>query len=97
MLDYHECAITTKDFLITECVMSLRSPTEDENGGISLHLQPNFRRLATEPDANMLFDEAWMLRLERLGYERARSTLPWDEIGSPYERPSPVESRSSQQ
>ncbi|GEM_PF-3205608 len=77
--------------------MSLRSPTEDENGGISLHLQPNFRRLATEPGANMLFDEAWMLRLERLGYERARSTSPWDEIGSPYERPSPVESRSSQQ
>jgi hypothetical protein len=53
--------------------------------------------LATEPGANMLFDEAWMLRLEKLGYERARSTSPWDEIGSPYERPAPVRSRSSQQ
>jgi Patatin-like phospholipase len=52
--------------------------------------------LATEPGANMLFDEAWMLRLEKLGYERARSTSPWDEIGSPYERPSPIDSRSSQ-
>jgi Patatin-like phospholipase len=53
--------------------------------------------LATEPGANMLFDEAWMLRLEKLGYERARSTSPWDEISSPYERPVPIPSRSSEQ
>jgi hypothetical protein len=26
-----------KDILTTKCVMSLRSPTEDENGGISLY------------------------------------------------------------
>lgn len=53
--------------------------------------------IATEPGANMLFDQAWMLRLEKLGYERARSTTPWNEIGSPYERPAPVPSPSSQQ
>lgn len=53
--------------------------------------------LATEPGANMLFHEAWMLRLEKLGYERARSASAWDEIGSPYDRPAPLKSRSSQQ
>jgi hypothetical protein len=45
----------------------------------------------------MLFHEAWMLRLEKLGYERARSASAWDEIGSPYDRPAPLKSRSSQQ
>jgi len=54
--------------------------------------------LATEPGANMLFDETWMLRLAKLGYERALAASPWDdEIGSPYERPAPVKSRSSHQ
>ena len=53
--------------------------------------------LATEPGANMLFDEAWMLRLEKLGYERGRSMTPWDDIGSPYQRPAPIPSRSSEQ
>jgi hypothetical protein len=52
--------------------------------------------LATEPGANTLFDAAWMLRLEKLGYERARSASPWNEIGSPYERPATLKSRSSQ-
>jgi hypothetical protein len=34
----------TNHFLTTKCVMSLRSPTEDENGGISLHPQPQFSK-----------------------------------------------------
>jgi hypothetical protein len=51
--------------------------------------------LATEPGANMLFDEAWMLRLEKLGYERARSKRPWDDIGSPYQRPASEKSAFS--
>ena len=27
-----------------KCVMSLRSPTKDENGGLSLHPQPQFSK-----------------------------------------------------
>jgi hypothetical protein len=46
--------------------------------------------LATEPGASALFDQAWMLRLEQLGFARARGASPWDEIGSPYERPPSV-------
>ena len=52
--------------------------------------------LATEPGANSLLDTAWMLKLEKLGYERARSASAWDEIVSPYERPAPPKSRSLQ-
>jgi len=43
--------------------------------------------LAGEPGSEALADEAWMLRLEQRGYERARGAAPWDEITSPYERP----------
>lgn len=43
--------------------------------------------LAGEPGAAALADEAWMRRLEQLGYERALGTTPWDEITSPYRRP----------
>jgi hypothetical protein len=43
--------------------------------------------LAGEPGSQALVDKAWMLRLEGLGYERARGATPWDEVTSPYERP----------
>lgn len=43
--------------------------------------------LAGEPGAAALADEAWMRRLEKLGYDRALSATPWDEITSPYRRP----------
>ncbi len=43
--------------------------------------------LASEPGADRLFDRAWMLRLEQLGYDRARGDQPWDEIVSPFMRP----------
>ena len=43
--------------------------------------------LSTEPGANALFDDAWMHRLEKLGYERAQNDSPWDQLTSPYERP----------
>jgi hypothetical protein len=46
--------------------------------------------LATEPRANTLFDQDWIRKLEKLGYERARSESAWDKIGSPYERPAPL-------
>ncbi|MGH7418438.1 MAG: hypothetical protein ACREKB_11740, partial [Candidatus Rokuibacteriota bacterium] len=45
--------------------------------------------LAGEPGAAALADEAWMRRLEKLGYDRALSATPWDEIISPYQRPRP--------
>jgi hypothetical protein len=43
--------------------------------------------LAGEPGAAALADEAWMRRLEQLGYDRALGTTPWDQIVSPYRRP----------
>lgn len=44
--------------------------------------------LASEPGAGRLFDRGWMLRLEQLGYDRARGDQPWDEIVSPFTRPA---------
>ena len=43
--------------------------------------------LAMEPGAQKLFDKAWMLRLEQIGFDQARSAAPWDSIISSYERP----------
>jgi predicted acylesterase/phospholipase RssA len=45
--------------------------------------------LAMEPGADKLFDRAWMQRLEQIGYEQARSSVPWDSVVSSYERPIP--------
>ena len=45
--------------------------------------------LASEPAAKKLFDRGFMVRLEQLGYAKARSAQPWDSVvASPYERPS---------
>jgi predicted acylesterase/phospholipase RssA len=44
---------------------------------------------AGEPGASAPADEAWMRRLEQLGYERARGATPWDAITSPDQRPQP--------
>ena len=43
--------------------------------------------LSAEPGAGKLFDRAWMQRLETIGYEQARSSVPWDSVISSYERP----------
>jgi len=43
--------------------------------------------LAAEPGAASVADEAWMRRLEKIGYDRALGATPWDEITSPYRRP----------
>jgi hypothetical protein len=43
--------------------------------------------LAGAPGSQALFDREWMLRLEALGYERARGAEPWDTVTSPYDRP----------
>ena len=42
---------------------------------------------STAPGVSRLFDEAWMQRVEAIGYTRAQSASPWDRIVSPYERP----------
>ena len=39
------------------------------------------------PGAEKLFDEAWMQRLESIGYARGQGAAPWDKVVSPYERP----------
>lgn len=45
--------------------------------------------MALDPAAVTLFNQAWMLRLEELGFKRASSPAPWDSIVSPYTRPRP--------
>ena len=48
-------------------------------------------QLASDPAAALLFDAAWMQRLEGLGYARARSDAPWDSIPSVDVLPAPVD------
>lgn len=43
--------------------------------------------LASEPAATSLVNPAWMLRLDRLGYERAHGDTPWDAVPTIFERP----------
>lgn len=43
--------------------------------------------LGMEPGARTFFNKDWMLRLERLGRERALAADPWDAVPSAYERP----------
>lgn len=44
--------------------------------------------VANEPGASELFSRVFMQRLERLGYERARSATPWNaQPPTPYQRP----------
>lgn len=46
--------------------------------------------LGEDPAAKALVDGEWMKRLEKLGYERARSASPWEVgIPGPYVRPEP--------
>lgn len=46
--------------------------------------------LATDPDANTLFNKGWMQRLESLGTQRAAGATPWDRLESSYVRPAPI-------
>ena len=45
--------------------------------------------LANEPGAADLFNQDWMTRIEKFGFERAQSSQPWDEVTTPYARPVP--------
>ncbi len=49
--------------------------------------------LALEPGASDLFDKAFMQRLDALGFEKGRSTSPWDIIPSAFARPERVPPR----
>jgi predicted acylesterase/phospholipase RssA len=42
--------------------------------------------LAEEPGADTVYDPAWMLRLEQIGYERARGESGWDRVIVPRDR-----------
>ncbi|MGZ9713521.1 patatin-like phospholipase family protein [Glaciimonas sp. GNP009] len=52
--------------------------------------------LANEPGAADLFNQEWMTRIEKFGFERAQSSHPWDEITTPYARPVPSMSQEEQ-
>ena len=45
------------------------------------------QELAQDPAAEKLFQTAFMIKLEQLGYDRARSDRAWDVVVSPFERP----------
>lgn len=45
--------------------------------------------LANEPGAVDLFNQEWMTRIEKIGFERAQSDRPWDEVTTPFARPVP--------
>ena len=53
--------------------------------GLRLELHVTFIPpvLANDPGANALFDRDWMIRLEQIGYDRARGSSPWDRISPP--------------
>jgi hypothetical protein len=42
--------------------------------------------LAEDPGADATYDPAWMLRLEQIGYERARGESAWDRVVVPRDR-----------
>ena len=53
--------------------------------GLRLELHVTFIPpvLANDAGANALFDRDWMIRLEQIGYDRARGSSPWDRISPP--------------
>ncbi|PUA19081.1 patatin-like phospholipase family protein [Glaciimonas sp. PCH181] len=46
--------------------------------------------LANAPGAAALFNEEWMTRIEKFGFERAQGANPWDTTTTPHARPLPV-------
>ncbi len=75
--------------LALQRLQELSRAVSTDVAGLSMQVriaQPH-ASLAAEPGADKLFDSAWMQRLELIGYEQARSSVPWDSITSSYERP----------
>lgn len=75
--------------ILQRLVELTRAVNSDVDGiRMELHFTTMPAAVAGDPAASKLFDRAFMLRLEKLGYERAQGTSPWDlKPPSPYQRP----------
>lgn len=54
---------------------------------MQVHIATLPSELSTAPGAQALFEQAFMARLDSLGYAKARSATPWDGIPSAFVRP----------
>jgi hypothetical protein len=74
-----------------ELVERVADLTRAVSGGVrglqmQLHVTMIPSELAEEPGSDAVYDPAWMLRLEQIGYERARGESAWDRVVMPRER-----------
>jgi hypothetical protein len=74
-----------------ELVERVADLTRAVSGGVrGLHMQLHVTmippELAEEPGSETVYDPAWMLRLEQIGYERARGESAWDRVIVPRDR-----------
>jgi hypothetical protein len=75
----------------SEIVERVSDLTRAVTGGVrglrmQLHVTMIPPELADEPGAESLYDATWMLRLEQIGYERARGESAWDRVVVPRDR-----------
>jgi hypothetical protein len=75
----------------SEIVERVSDLTRAVTGGVrglrmQLHVTMIPPELAEEPGAESLYDANWMLRLEQIGYERARGESAWDRVVRPRDR-----------
>jgi hypothetical protein len=74
-----------------EAIERVADLTRAVSGGVrglrmQLHVTMIPPELAEEPGAETLYDPTWMLRLEQIGYERARGESGWDRVVVPRDR-----------
>lgn len=70
--------------LLTRLVELARAVTSDVPGlRLEFHATTIPQALASDPGASALFDQNWMIRLEQIGYDRARGNAPWDRSSPP--------------
>jgi hypothetical protein len=77
--------------LQAELVERVSDLTRAVSGGVrGLHMELHVTmippELAEEPGSDAVYDPAWMLRLEQIGYERARGESAWDRVIVPRDR-----------
>jgi hypothetical protein len=75
----------------SEIIERVSDLTRAVSGGVrglrmQLHVTMIPAELAEEPGADSLYDATWMLRLEQIGYERARGSSAWDRVVRPRDR-----------
>jgi predicted acylesterase/phospholipase RssA len=80
---------TTQQPQLLERLELLARAVSTEVPGLSMELRFTAipPPLENDPAARKLVDEGWMRKLEQIGYERAQSATPWDQVVSPYLRP----------